>query len=72
LVIQLSFQDEGKDEYDIKKFEEVLAESQMMIPDSNNRLEAAQEKLGEVLEEAEEEGEVDGSLKSEAAALMGN
>ena len=44
----------------------------MMIPDSNNRLEAAQEKLGEVLEEAEEEGEVDGSLKTEAATLMGN
>jgi hypothetical protein len=50
----------------------VLAESQMMVPDSNNRLEAAQEKLGEILEEAEEEGEVDESLKTEAATLMGN
>lgn len=28
---------DGKDEYDIKKFAEVLEESQMMIPDSENR-----------------------------------
>ena len=29
--------DEGKDIYDIKKAEEVLQESYMMIPDSRNR-----------------------------------
>lgn len=37
--------DEGKDAYDIKKFEEVLQESYMMIPDSKNRLEKAAEEL---------------------------
>lgn len=62
--------DEGKDEYDIKKQEEVLAESQMMIPDSKNRLEAAIEKLGDVLGEAEEEGGADAALTSEAQALI--
>ena len=30
--------DENKDHYDIKKFAEVLEESEMMIPDSENRL----------------------------------
>lgn len=62
--------DDGKDEYDIKKQEEVLAESQMMIPDSKNRLEAAIEKLSDVLGEAEEEGGADAALTSEAQGLI--
>lgn len=33
--------DEKKDPYDIKKFEEVLGESQMMIPDSISRRDKA-------------------------------
>lgn len=36
---------EGKDPYDIKKQEEVLQESYMMIPDSKARLAAAVEDL---------------------------
>ena len=37
--------DGGKDPYDIKKQEEVLQESYMMIPDSKARLQAALEDL---------------------------
>ena len=33
--------DEKKDPYDIKKFEEVLGESEMMVPDSINRRDKA-------------------------------
>lgn len=36
---------EGKDPYDIKKQEEVLQESYMMIPDSKARLAAAVDDL---------------------------
>jgi tubulin-specific chaperone A len=36
---------EGKDPYDIKKYKEVLGESQMMIPDSERRLQASLEDL---------------------------
>mmetsp|Transcript_23241 Transcript_23241/g.65852 ORF Transcript_23241/g.65852 Transcript_23241/m.65852 type:complete len:174 (-) Transcript_23241:144-665(-) len=36
---------DGKDPYDIKKFEEVLGESYMMIPNSNKRLQSALEDL---------------------------
>jgi tubulin-specific chaperone A len=62
--------DDGKDEYDIKKQEEVLQESYMMIPDSKNRLEQAVEKLQEVVAEAEEEGGADETLKADATALL--
>jgi tubulin-specific chaperone A len=37
--------EDGRDEYDIKKQEEVLQESYMMIPDSKSRLESAIEAL---------------------------
>lgn len=37
--------DEGKDPYDIKKFEEVLSESYMMIPDSERRSKESLEDL---------------------------
>ena len=36
---------QGKDPYDIKKFKEVLGESQMMVPDSEKRLQASLEDL---------------------------
>mmetsp|Transcript_32186 Transcript_32186/g.73953 ORF Transcript_32186/g.73953 Transcript_32186/m.73953 type:complete len:90 (+) Transcript_32186:452-721(+) len=42
--------DEERDPYDIKKFEEVVAESQMMIPDSEKRLLQALEDLSAHLE----------------------
>ena len=38
-------ENEGKDPYDIKKFKEVLAESLMMIPDSERRLQASLDDL---------------------------
>ena len=37
--------DDKKDEYDIRKQEEVLQESYMMVPDSKNRLETAINEL---------------------------
>ena len=39
--------DENKDQYDIKKFQEVVGESQMMIPDSSSRRDKALEDLKE-------------------------
>ena len=39
----------NRDIYDIRKFEEVLQESYMMIPDSKRRLEASIENLRGVL-----------------------
>ena len=58
--------DDGKDEYDIKKQEEVLGESYMMIPDSKNRLEAAVEKFTEVLNELKDDPDLDQSILTEA------
>jgi len=37
--------DDGKDPYDIRKQEEVLQESYMMVPDSKARLETAIEGM---------------------------
>ena len=37
--------EEKKDSYDIKKFAEVLDESKMMVPDSENRLKRSIEEL---------------------------
>lgn len=45
--------DAQKDPYDIKKFEEVLGESRMMVPDSNRRLAEAVDDLAVFLEKAE-------------------
>lgn len=42
--------DENKDHYDIKKFAEVLEESEMMIPDSENRWKRAVNDLAQFLE----------------------
>ncbi|CAM9607211.1 unnamed protein product [Choristocarpus tenellus] len=56
--------EDGRDEYDIRKQEEVLQESYMMIPDSKARLQKALEDLqifleantgGDGLEDQEEE-----------------
>ncbi|KAL7539675.1 hypothetical protein ACHAXR_012185 [Thalassiosira sp. AJA248-18] len=53
--------DDKKDHYDIKKFQEVLAESQMMIPDSICRRDKALEDLKEFVSllKKEEEGNSD-------------
>jgi tubulin-specific chaperone A len=45
--------EENRDPYDIKKFEEVLGESYMMIPDSRGRLERALEDLVSYVESEE-------------------
>ncbi|XP_044262044.1 tubulin-specific chaperone A [Tribolium madens] len=41
---------EGKDEYDIRKQEEVLQESLMMVPDCQRRLALAYDELTKILE----------------------
>ncbi|KAK2144569.1 hypothetical protein LSH36_746g01093 [Paralvinella palmiformis] len=41
---------DGKDEYDIRKMEEVMAESKMMIPDCERKLAAARKDLIKLLE----------------------
>jgi tubulin-specific chaperone A len=41
--------DEGKDVYDIRKQEEVLQESYMMVPDSKARYEASIAELSNIL-----------------------
>ena len=44
---------DNRDPYDIKKFEEVLGESYMMVPDSKGRLERATEDLASYVESDE-------------------
>ena len=61
--------DDGKDEYDIKKQQEVLQESYMMIPDSKNRLESAVEKFSDVYNELKEDPDLDKTLLSEAQQI---
>ncbi len=41
--------DDGKDPYDIRKQEEVLQESYMMVPDSKSRLERALTELNDLV-----------------------
>jgi tubulin-specific chaperone A len=48
-----TMKDKGKDPYDIKKFDEVLGESLMMIPDSKRRLKESLEDLGLFLDTTE-------------------
>lgn len=45
---------DGKDEYDIRKQEEVLGECKVMIPDSLKRLNVAHEDLTKLLEKEED------------------
>eukprot|EP01036_Dinobryon_divergens_P024672 gene24672-33143_t len=61
--------DDNKDEYDIRKQEEVLQESYMMIPDSKSRLEQTIEDLSALLDEIGEDSSVDLALRTEAKAL---
>nr|CAD7437828.1 unnamed protein product [Timema bartmani]CAD7463628.1 unnamed protein product [Timema tahoe] len=48
------FKDEGKCEHDIRKQEEVLQESLMMVPDCQRRLMKAYEELKDLIENEEE------------------
>eukprot|EP00904_Undaria_pinnatifida_P014064 jgi/Undpi1/9789/HiC_scaffold_27.g12244.m1 len=62
--------DEGKDSYDIRKQEEVLQESYMMIPDSKGRLAKVFEDLeGFLGEHADTEGLPEDQL-AEAKGLL--
>eukprot|EP00980_Cylindrotheca_fusiformis_P026072 scaffold15305_cov126-Cylindrotheca_fusiformis.AAC.10 len=46
--------DNNRDPYDIKKFQEVLDESYMMVPDSKSRLKLALQDLASYVESNEE------------------
>jgi tubulin-specific chaperone A len=62
--------DDGKDIYDIRKQEEVLQESYMMVPDSKGRCETAIAELANVLEEFSDDQELDAALVKEAKELV--
>ena len=63
--------DEDKDEYDIRKQEEVLQESLMMIPDSKGRLETALSNLSGCVDICKElEEGVDAAALTEAQELL--
>ena len=51
-----AMKDEKKDPYDIKKFEEVLGESYMMVPDSENRFQKSLEDLSQFLKSGDYQG----------------
>ena len=59
--------EENKDKYDIKKFQEVLDESIMMVPDSENRMKKAAEDLEAAMEKYPSDGDPE---KLEAAKAM--
>merc|ERR1719473_1956374 len=59
--------DDGGDEYDVKKAEEVLGESYMMIPDSEARMKQSVEDLFAFLQEFGEEVDVKDSKDFEPA-----
>ena len=62
--------DEGKDPYDIRKQEEVLQESYMMVPDSKARLENAMADLEAAIADCEGGEDIDAEMFAEAKALV--
>lgn len=65
--------DDGRDEYDIKKQEEILQESYMMIPHSKKQLEEALEELINLTDECKEGSEsIDAAMLEEANAIITN
>ena len=60
----------GECPYDIRKQEEVLSESYMMIPESRNRLEAALQTFKSVVTMSECEEEIDKDLLEIANNLL--
>ena len=62
--------DEGKDPYDIRKQEEVLQESYMMVPDSKSRLETAIADLEGAIAGAEGAEDLDPEVLQEAQQLV--
>lgn len=61
---------DGKDEYDIKKFAEVLDESIMMVPDSENRRMVALQDLKGFLERNHDILNEDGEWMKTAITLL--
>ena len=61
---------DGKDKYDIKKFAEVLDESLMMIPDSQNRYKKSVDELKEFMATYEEELEGDNEWVETAKDIL--
>ncbi|XP_011883117.1 PREDICTED: tubulin-specific chaperone A [Vollenhovia emeryi] len=57
--------DQDKDSYDIKKQEEVLQESLMMVPDCQRRLVKAFEELKKILDTEQDLKEVEGYIEAE-------
>ena len=62
--------DDDKDPYDIRKQEEVLQESYMMIPDSNRRMEETIEVLVDIVASCEGDATVDKAMLTQANALI--
>eukprot|EP00295_Goniomonas_pacifica_P016926 CAMPEP_0175861610 /NCGR_PEP_ID=MMETSP0107_2-20121207/31478_1 /TAXON_ID=195067 ORGANISM="Goniomonas pacifica, Strain CCMP1869" /NCGR_SAMPLE_ID=MMETSP0107_2 /ASSEMBLY_ACC=CAM_ASM_000203 /LENGTH=72 /DNA_ID=CAMNT_0017178503 /DNA_START=12 /DNA_END=230 /DNA_ORIENTATION=- len=60
----------GEDEADIKKQGEVLAESEMMVPDTKQRLEKALDDLREIIEKLSGDESVSGSEDFAAAKAI--
>ena len=61
---------DSRDPYDIKKFEEVLGESYMMVPDSKGRLDRAIEDLESFIESDEVEELKSGEWYTKAQDLL--
>lgn len=57
--------DQGKDEYEIRKQEEVLNESLMMVPDCQRRLAVAYEELSKILESEQDLKETEDYFNAE-------
>eukprot|EP00600_Ochromonadales_sp_CCMP1393_P007805 CAMPEP_0174962416 /NCGR_PEP_ID=MMETSP0004_2-20121128/4771_1 /TAXON_ID=420556 /ORGANISM="Ochromonas sp., Strain CCMP1393" /LENGTH=85 /DNA_ID=CAMNT_0016210945 /DNA_START=289 /DNA_END=546 /DNA_ORIENTATION=+ len=62
--------DEGKDPYDIRKQEDVLQESYMMIPDSKSRLEKSIHELTSMVREISADPELDATILGEAEEII--
>jgi Fic family protein len=58
-VLEEMNEDTTKDSYDIKRFQAVLNESYMMIPDSTKRLQQTADDLAEFLSQQQQQQEVD-------------
>jgi tubulin-specific chaperone A len=65
-----TMKEENRDPYDIKKFEEVLGESHMMIPDSMRRLEQTLQDLVSYVESPEVETHKEGEWYPKAQEVL--
>ena len=61
---------EGKDDMEIKKMNEQIQESLMMIPDCHRKLEKAVKELKTLLDELETEGRTEASKESEDSSTQ--